>query len=90
MAVEIIAPYGTATAVSEDWSATAIAAANIMEVVANVAAMPTYKGAYDITPSASAQTLNTDGLMMDGNLTVRPSPSNYGLIEFDGSVITVS
>lgn len=90
MAVEIIAPYGTAVAVSEDWSATALSAASIMEVVANVAAVPTYRGAYDFTPSDSAQTVPTDGLLMDGDLTIWPIPSDYGHIAFDGSVLTVS
>ena len=90
MAVEIIAPSGTATAVSADWTATAQSASNVMEVVANVAVMPTYRGSYQVTPSAQEQVLPTDGLVMDGDLTVGAIPSNYGLITWDGSTITVS
>lgn len=90
MAVEIIAPYGTAEAVSVDWSATAQTAAWSMEVVANVAVMPSYRGEYEVTPSDSVQVLRTDGLMMDGDLTIGAIPSNYGRIAYNGSVITVS
>ena len=90
MAVEIIAPYGTATAVSEDWSASAISPRYAMEVVANTAAMPTYRGSYEVVPGAAAQVLPTDGLLMDGDLTVGAIPSNYGLITYNGSTITVS
>ena len=49
-----------------------------------------YQGAYNVTPSDTAQVLDTSGLIMDGNITVDPIPSNYGLITWDGSTITVS
>ena len=49
-----------------------------------------YTGSYTITPSAEAQTLLTKDLRMTDNLTVDPIPSNYGLITWNGSVITVS
>ena len=49
-----------------------------------------YAGDYTITPSAETQTLATEGLMMTANVTVNPIPSNYGLITYNGSVITVS
>ena len=49
-----------------------------------------YTGAYSVTPSASRQVLATDGLIMDGDITIEPIPSNYGLITWDGSIITVS
>lgn len=90
MAVTIIAPYGTATAVSEDWTATAQAAPHSVEVVANVAVAPTYRGAYEVTPSGETQVLDTASLMMADNVTVNPIPSNYGLITYNGSTITVS
>lgn len=50
----------------------------------------TYTGAYSVTPSANVQTLPTSGLMMTDNITVDPIPSNYGLITYNGSTITVS
>ena len=49
-----------------------------------------YTGSYEVTPSAETQTLSTDGLMMAGNVVVNPIPNNYGLITYNGSVITVS
>ena len=49
-----------------------------------------YHGAYTITPSSETQILDTDTLILDGNITINPIPSNYGLISWDGSKITVS
>ena len=49
-----------------------------------------YTGEYTITPSAETQTLSTEGLMMTSNVTVNPIPSNYGLITWNGSTLTVS
>lgn len=50
----------------------------------------TYHGEHEITPSREAQTLETEGLYMTENITVNPIPSNYGLITWNGSTITVS
>ena len=49
-----------------------------------------YTGSYTVTPSGQAQTLQTSGLLMSGNLTINPIPSNYGLITWNGSTLTVS
>lgn len=49
-----------------------------------------YHGTYEVTPSAATQVLETDTLILDGNITINPIPSNYGLITWDGSTITVS
>lgn len=49
-----------------------------------------YTGAYEVTPSAETQTLLTDGLRMTDNVVINPIPNNYGLITWNGSVITVS
>ena len=51
---------------------------------------PAYEGAYEITPSAEAQVIPTNGLRMTDDLTIAPIPSNYGLVTWNGSVITVS
>lgn len=53
-------------------------------------AAPRYDGPYEVTPSAEAQTLDTGGLVMTGNVTINPIPSNYGLITWDGATLTVS
>lgn len=51
---------------------------------------PSYEGEYEVTPSDETQTLDTDSLYMRGNITINPIPSNYGLITWNGSVLTVS
>lgn len=49
-----------------------------------------YVGPYEATPSRETQTLGTENLMMARNVTINPIPSNYGLITYNGSIITVS
>ena len=49
-----------------------------------------YTGVYTVTPSAETQVLPTNGLRMLDNVTINPIPSNYGLITWNGSVLTVS
>ena len=49
-----------------------------------------YQGAYTVTPTQSTQVLQTDHLMLNGNVVVNPIPSNYGLITYSGNIITVS
>lgn len=49
-----------------------------------------YMGSYTVTPSAEAQILETNNLRMTDNITVNPVPSNYGLITWNGSFLTVS
>ena len=51
---------------------------------------PKYDGAYTVTPSAETQTLNTRGKLMEEQVVIRPIPQNYGLITYNGNVITVS
>lgn len=49
-----------------------------------------YDGPYDATPSSAAQTFATTGKLMTADFTVQPIPSNYGLVTWDGAVLTVS
>ena len=49
-----------------------------------------YLGPYTVTPTQSTQVLYTDEHSMTDNVTVNPIPSNYGLITWNGSVLTVS
>lgn len=51
---------------------------------------PPYTGAYEVTPGAAAVVLPTSGLRMTGDIIVDPIPGNYGLVSWDGSVLTVS
>lgn len=49
-----------------------------------------YDGPYDATPSSAAQTFPTTGKLMTADFVVNPIPSNYGLVTWDGAVLTVS
>ena len=49
-----------------------------------------YDGPYDATPSSAAQTFATTGKLMTADFTVNPIPSNWGLITWNGSTLTVS
>lgn len=51
---------------------------------------PDYSGPTEVTPSSSAQTLATSGTVLHADVVVAAIPSNYGLIEYNGSYITVS
>ena len=51
---------------------------------------PAYTVPTTITPGPEAQTLQTAELMLSENITIEPIPSNYGLISWDGAIITVS
>lgn len=49
-----------------------------------------YIGEYEVTPSFETQTLDTTGKRMTRPVVVNPIPSNYGLITWNGSFLTVS
>lgn len=49
-----------------------------------------YTGTYEVTPSDQTQTLLTTNRIMTENVVINPIPNNYGLITYNGSVITVS
>lgn len=49
-----------------------------------------YAGAYTVTPSSSTQTLKTTNMTLLGDITINPIPSNYGLITWNGTSLTVS
>lgn len=49
-----------------------------------------YEGEYEITPTDETQVLQTAGKWDRENITIKPIPSNYGRITWDGYTITVS
>ena len=49
-----------------------------------------YEGEYVITPGRTEQVLNIDGKRATADIIVQAIPSNYGLITWNGSTITVS
>ena len=52
--------------------------------------LPVYDGATEITPSQDTQILQTSNKALTRNIVVNPIPSNYGLITWNGSALTVS
>ena len=49
-----------------------------------------YAGPYEATPTMSEQTFATGGKVMSSNFVVHKIPSQYGLVTWNGSVLTVS
>lgn len=49
-----------------------------------------YGGSYEVTPSEVQQVLGTASRTLADDVVVNPIPSNYGLITYDGTGITVS
>lgn len=52
--------------------------------------LPVYDGITEITPSQDTQILQTSNKALTRNIVVNPIPSNYGLITWNGSILTVS
>ena len=51
---------------------------------------PTYDGATEFTPTQETQTVQTARKVLLENITINPIPQNYGLITYNGRIITVS
>lgn len=51
---------------------------------------PVYTGAVEVTPSEDEQTLSTTNRTLLEDVVINPIPSNYGLITWNGVVLTVS
>jgi len=51
---------------------------------------PKYDGPYEFTPTAEEQTVRIARLQAKQDITINPIPSNYGLVTYNGSVITIS
>lgn len=49
-----------------------------------------WTGPTTFTPSAETQVFETNGYTMPTDIVVNPIPSNYGLITWNGSTLTVS
>ena len=59
-------------------------------VVYAMSTVDDYEGVYEYTPSAETQTVEIEGLKATENIIINPIPSNYGLITWNGSELTVS
>lgn len=53
-------------------------------------AVAPFVGDYNYIPTQQTQTIEINGLRATDNITIEPIPNNYGLITWNGSVITVS
>lgn len=49
-----------------------------------------YSGPYEFIPSQNQQTIHINGKTATQDITINSIPNNYGLITWDGSVLTVS
>lgn len=49
-----------------------------------------YAGSYELTPSAETQTIPIANMKASADIIINPVPSNYGLISWNGSTLTVS
>lgn len=52
--------------------------------------MPKYSGKYQFTPSASAQVIRIKDKTATKDIVIEPIPSNYGLVTYNGSFLTIS
>jgi len=60
------------------------------EIVRDLVERDPYTGDYVVTPSNELITLETKDKRMTDHVKINPIPSNYGLITWNGSTITVS
>ena len=51
---------------------------------------PTYDGPTEFTPSRESQVVETTAHVLLADIVINPIPSNYGLIQWNGAVLTVS
>lgn len=51
---------------------------------------PEYEGPYEFTPTEETQTVECENMLTTENIVINPIPNNYGLITWNGSIITVS
>lgn len=58
--------------------------------ISNSALIGAYDGSYTITPSQNIQVLDTKNKMLKEDVIINAIPSNYGLITWNGSTLTVS
>lgn len=88
--MKLTAVFKPTQAISVSVNADTMGVALGTPVVKEYVDVQTYTGEYEVTPSAETQTLDTEGLRLTRPVTVNPIPQNYGLITYNGAVLTVS
>lgn len=48
-----------------------------------------YTGEYTFTPSNETQEIETADKTLTQNIIINPIPSNYGLVSYDGSILSI-
>lgn len=66
------------------------AVAMSVEAGFTMADVPAYDGPYEFTPSGETQVISIEGRRASQDIVIDPVPSNYGLIAWNGAVLTVS
>jgi len=51
---------------------------------------PVYEGETVFTPTRQTQTVVTSRKVVLDNITINPIPRNYGLVTYNGSIITIT
>lgn len=51
--------------------------------------IPPYAGPYEVIPTMDEQVLRTASKLSTQDIIIKPIPSNYGRIIYDGSILTV-
>lgn len=64
-------------------------AIDVKESIVTVAGQA-YEGEYTFVPTQEAQTIEIKNKVALDNITINPIPNNYGLIGWNGSVLTVT
>lgn len=66
-----------------------VAGAAMHGTVALASGVADYVGPYEVTPTRETQVLGTAGRRMASDVVVAPIPKNYGLVTWDGSIISI-
>lgn len=67
-----------------------IVADGLLSTIIRHSQMEEYEGPFEFTPTQETQTAPTQNRAVYQNIIINPIPSNYGLITYNGSVLTVS
>ena len=58
--------------------------------IPQAAAVTVYDGPYEFTPTQETQTIEIEQKMATADIIINPIPSQYGLVTWNGSYLTVS
>ena len=88
--VEVLTGLGGQLAGHQKLSGSLTGIGSLSGSVASLRPFAEYTGSYEFTPTPSTQTILVENKLMAHDIIINPIPNNYGLITWDGSVLTVS